>query len=553
MALGTGLSRVTGLARVAAMTYAIGVSESRFADAYNIANTLPNVIYELVLGGVLTSVFLPVLVEDLKTATDDEEASRRVSALFSGTAAALALFTAVAVVLAPIVIGAFSFRLPPGEREIQQVQATFFFRFFALQIFFYGYTAMTAGLLNSYHRFAATAFSPVANNVVVIATFLGAAALLRTHTGAVAQPPPAVLLLLAIGTTAGVAAMALCQWPSIRRLPLEIRPVRGLTHLRRSSFSKLARLSGWIVAHVATNQAGFAVALVLANGIQGGPTAYFIAFSFFQLPYGLVAVSIITAVIPTLAGLWVDGDTETMALRLVRAIRATTTLLLPLTIGMVLLAEPAISLLLEHGVMSAASSKLVSQTLIAFMLGTVPFALWVLVVKTFYALQDSRTPFLLNLLEVGVTVVLDFVLFPRFQIVGLAAAHSAGYWIGATIAIFVLFRRLGRFPELKKLGPMWSTATAAVVSGATTWAVLAFLDGRAMGPEFVEGDLRKAALVLVGGLVTVASYYGAGKLLRSGDVTYLERLFRPWELTADVAEAPVKRRRGSMPVSDKPL
>jgi putative peptidoglycan lipid II flippase len=543
MAAGTALSRLTGLGRFAAMTYAIGVTESRFADAYNIANTLPNVVYELILGGVLTSVFLPVLVEDIKTAPDDREASLRVSALFVGTMGILMVCTAAAILAAPWIIALFSFRLPPGQRELQQAQATYFFRFFALEIIFYGYTAITAGILNAYHRFAATAFAPVANNVVVIATFLLAAQMLANSGGGLTAVPQVALAVLAVGTTAGVAAMAACQWPAVRRLPLKIGILDGIARLRDSSLPKLLRLSGWIFGLVVTNQVGFGIALVLANAVQGGPTAYFVAFAFFQLPYGLIAVSIVTAVIPTVAGLWVDRELDLLATRLVRAIRASVALLAPATFAAILLAVPGVGLLLEHGVMTPASSQLVSSTFVAFAVGIIPFSLWVLAVRTFYAMQDTRTPFFLNLIEVGATVALDFALYPKFRIVGLAAAHTAGYWLGAALALATLFGRIGARNLWSRLvGPSLATTAAAAGAGAVGWAATKLLFLLSPGALADNTDVARIAHLLAGGAGLSLAFVVIGKLAGVRDIDYLLRIFRLREVMAEVAEAPVARR-----------
>jgi putative peptidoglycan lipid II flippase len=543
MAAGTALSRLTGLGRLAAMAYAIGVAESRLADSFNIANTLPNVIFELILGGVLTSVFIPVLVEDIKTARDDDEAAARVSSLYVGTMGSLVALTVVSIVLAPYIIDVFAFRLPEETRSLQQRQATLFFRFFALEIVFYGYTALTAALLNAYHRFGAAAFAPVANNVVAIGTFLLFAKITPKELAAAGDPSRAGLLVLAVGTTGGVAAMAAAQWPAVRRLPLRLGIRLGIASIRQSSWPKLIRLSSWIFGVVVTNQIGFGIALVLANGVQGGPTAYFVAFAFFQLPIGLVAVSIITAVVPSIAGFWVERKTDVLSLRLVRAVRAMVVLLAPLTAAYVVLAGPAVAFLLERGVMSEASSHLVASTLVAFAIGVIPFSLWLLAVRSFYSMHDSKTPFVLNLVEVGVTVALDFVLYPPFKIVGLAAAHSAGYFVGSALALVVLFRNLEqRDAGRSLLLPLLKVAMAGTISGAVTWIALRLVGTRLRTALGIGGTTARLADLVVGGILVASVFIVAGLILRSDDLGMLRRIVNPKELFAEVEEAPVERR-----------
>src|SRR5919202_4702420 len=213
MAVGTALSRLTGLGRVVALAFALGVAESRLADSYNIANTLPNVLYELVLGGVLTSVFIPVLVEELRTKPQDD-ACRAVSALVTVSLALLLALTVVAIAAAPLVIDLFTGRVRGVQAGQQHDLATFFFRFFAPQIVLYGFAAISAALLNAHGRFAVPMFAPILNNLVVIAVFLAFAALTSgVPTNASVAADPTRKLLLALGTTGGGAGAGRANSP----------------------------------------------------------------------------------------------------------------------------------------------------------------------------------------------------------------------------------------------------------------------------------------------------------------------------------------------------
>jgi putative peptidoglycan lipid II flippase len=270
MAVGTALSRVTGLGRLVAAAYAVGVAESRLADTYNIANTMPNVIYELVLGGVLTSVFIPVIVEELRT-KPREEAWEAVSSVVATALAVLLGIALFAAIAAPWLIRLFTLRLSGEEAVQQQELATFFLRVFAPQILLYGYAAIAAGLLNVHGRFAMPMYVPILNNLVVIATFLAFAALVDgVPTVEGVNGDLTLKLLLAVGTTAGVALMALANWPSVRKLPGRLR---WRPSFRHPAVKKLGRLSTWTFGYVISNQITFTIALVLAYGVRGGPTA----------------------------------------------------------------------------------------------------------------------------------------------------------------------------------------------------------------------------------------------------------------------------------------
>ena len=515
MAVGTTLSRLTGLGRMVALVFALGVAESRLADTYNIANTLPNIIYELVLGGVLTSVFIPVLVQELRTREHDD-AWEAASSLVSTSLAVLVALSAVTVVVAPWVVGLFSSRLSGAEAANQRELATFFLRFFALQVALYGYAAIAGALLNAYDRFAVPMFAPILNNAVVIATFLVFAAVVSgTPTNASVNADLGSKLLLALGTTAGVGAMAAVHWPYVRQLPGRLRLRIDFRH---PAVCKLARLSGWTLLYVVVNQIGLGIALYLANGEQGGPTAYFTAFAFFQLPYGIVAVSIMTALLPTLSGQYVAGDTAGFRARTADGLRATGLLLLPATAAYLVLAKPLIQTLLERGVAQDASSALVAEVLQMFAIGLLPFSAFLLFNRAFYARQDTRTPLLLNIVDNVVTVALDFALFPFMGVAGLALAHSLGYVVATAVAGLLLARRLGGLGirhSVRELGKV------SLASGIATLAMVAVVVG---AREVTDAGGGRALVQLIAGVVVGGGVFLLSALaLRVQDLALLLR------------------------------
>ena len=517
MAVGTTLSRVTGLGRLVAMAYALGVTESRLADSYNIANTMPNVIYELILGGVLTSVFIPVLVAELRKKRDDDDAWDSVSALVTTSAVAVLAITVLAVVGAPWIIRLFTFRLSSVEQAQQQELATFFLRIFAPQIAFYGFAAIAGGLLNAHDRFAAPMFAPILNNVVVIATFLGFAAIVSgTPDAAGVGTELSQKLLLAVGTTGGVALMALAHWPSVRKLPGKLR---WRPDFRHPAVRKLARLSLWTLGYVVANQLSFGVGLVLANGVQGGPTAMFIAFAFFQLPYGIAAVSIMTALVPRMSAQAVEGDEDGFRASVGTGLRLMGVVLLPATAAYLVLARPLVTTLLEHGVMEADSSRLVAEVLQLFALGLVPFSFYLLLLRAFYARQDAKTPTVVNVVLNTVYAVFSLILFPALRVQGLALAHSLCYLCGAVLAGILLRRHAGRLDFSRTLASLGrATAASVVAAGAMVLAVAAV--NSAMGPSGERALVQSVAGVMAGGI----AFLGAAKVLRVEELDMLRNL-----------------------------
>jgi putative peptidoglycan lipid II flippase len=516
MAVGTTLSRATGLARTAAMAIALGVSESRLADSYNIANTLPNIIYELVLGGVLSSVFIPVLVEELRTRVR-AEAWRSVSALVTTALAVLVSMSVATVLLAPLIIDVFSGRVPGPEGREQHALATFFLQLFAPQIALYGFAAIADGLLNAHGKFALPAFAPIVNNVVVIATFaVFTAVTTGTPTNASVDGDLGLKLLLGLGTTAGVAAFALVYLPALARLPIRLFPQFDFRH---PAVRKLARLSAWTFGYVITNVIGTIVSFVLANGVKGGITAYVTAFAFFQVPIGIAAISVITALTPKMAAHFVDGEPEAFRARVAGGLRLTGLLMLPATALYLVLAEPLIRTLLEHGVTGAHSAEFVASVLRYFAIGLLPFAAFQLLRAAYYARQDARTPAYVNVVENAVTIGLDFALFGLMHVQGLALAHSLGYVAGCAVAIVPLARAMGGLEGSRvvaELGKVLAASLAMVVG------MLAVTSAVKSGTE--PGNVRDVLQLIAGAAAGVLVFVTAAWALRVRDLAFFRDL-----------------------------
>ena len=226
MSTGTAISRLTGFLRLSAMAFAIGITETRLADAYNVANITPNILYELALGGILTSVVVPVVVEWMQT-RGREVAWDVVRRLFTIAIVVLSAIALLGIVLAPWIVDLYTVGYPDAQREAVHGLATFFLRWFMPQVVFYGIGAVAAGLLNAHRRFAAPMFAPIANNLIVIATFLIFAAMPGPADPA-ELATGAQQLVLAIGTTLGVVAMTAALWPSVRATGFRFRWLGGI-------------------------------------------------------------------------------------------------------------------------------------------------------------------------------------------------------------------------------------------------------------------------------------------------------------------------------------
>jgi putative peptidoglycan lipid II flippase len=502
VALGTALSRLTGLGRLAAMAYALGFT--RLTDTYNLANTTPNIVYELLLGGVLSATLVPVFVEHRDRGDDDAT-----SAVVTVAGVVLLALTVIGVLAAPAIVRLYTFRVEGSTAAAQHEVATSLLRLFMPQMLFYGLTAVGTALLHAHRRFAAPAFSPVLNNVVVSAVFLALPQLAgRTPTLSDVQHHRGLLLLLGIGTTAGIAVMSLPLLPALRRAGVRLRPVLDWRH---PAVRKVVALSGWTAGYVASNQLALWVVLVLANGTAGGVSAYQGAFVFFQLPHGLVAVSLMTTLVPELAGAASQGDMGDFRRHFSLGLRFMTLVILPAAAGYVVMARPVIGLLLERGALSGSSAALTAGCVAAFAIGLLPFSLYLFALRGFYAFHDTRTPFFLNLFENGTNVVLAFALEPWLGVRGLALAYALAYTLAVVVALRTLHRRTGGLLSRDVTARLVRIGVAAMVMAVAVRLALDVL------PDGTVAGMRVAVGVVVG----LAVYGSALVVLRVREVAEL--------------------------------
>ena len=502
MSVGTSLSRVTGFVRLAAMTYALGIAGSRMADTFNVANTTPNIIYELALGGVLSSVFVPVFVDWMQSRGRDEawDVSQRVMTLTVVSLSAIAL---LGIVAAPAIIRLYTV----GGAQDAQAQAlgTYFLRWFVPQIAFYGIGAVATGLLNAHRRFAPPMFAPVLNNLIGTATFIAVALLPGDH-----PPTPYTItttqrLVLAIGTTAGVAAMSLVLLPALRRLGWRWR---WNFHWRHEAVLRIAHLAKWTIVYVAVNQIGLLIVIVIAYGLGDGDyTAYVVAFVIFQLPHAIFAVSVFTAILPGMSASFAAGDLASYGTLLSRGIRLNAVVIVPAALGYIALALPIVRLLFERGAVDPAEARLVASILVAFSVGMFPFSLFQLLLRAFYAMQDTRTPALINVGAVAVNIVANLALVFALDlgVQGLALGYAAAYTFAATLSLVVIRRRVGRLDGRATLGTI-ARVVAASLASAGAARLVADAVGRAVGTASVSGQaIQVFAGVTTGVLVFIAS------------------------------------------------
>ena len=437
MAVGTLLSRLTGLIRVVAM--AVALSGGAFADAYNLANTTPNIITDIVIGGVLAATFVPVFVAELTTHAA-KEAWEAISAVVTVTITILVVATVAFFILTPSIIDLYTATNHHADVHSQQQVAIFLLRWFVPQLACYGLIALFTALLNTQGKFAAPMFVPIANNLVVIGVLVWFRAMVPNPTLASVQHHHTALVLLGIGTTLGVVVQAGLLVPSLLRSRLHIRFRWQPGH---EAMRRIARLAGWTFGIVVSNQVALVIVLALADGarVPGAVSAYTYAYTFFQLPYGIIAVSVMSAVTPSLAARWAEGDVAAFRHRMTFGLRSILVVIIPSAVGLIILAHPLIDLVLAHGGETQAQASQTAAALAMFALGLPGFCTFLYMVRVLQAMQDTRTAFRIYLVENAINIVLGVALVGSLGVRGLALSVSIAYTVAAVIALSVVSRK----------------------------------------------------------------------------------------------------------------
>ena len=512
MAVGTVASRATGFLRTAAIAAVLGVKG--VGAAFNVANTTPNIVYELLLGGILTSVLVPLLVQAAKTDADRGEAYAQ--RLLSLVIVGLAVASVLLVLLAPALVDLYMHSAPRNERRL----AVALSRFFLPQVLFYGAGAVLGAILNTRARFGAPMWAPVLNNLVAIATCLLFLALPGSSPLSAASISDAQVLVLGVGTTLGIVAQTVVLLPALRSTGF---PLRLRTDLRGSGLRSVGRLSSWVLLYVAANQVAFLVIVRLSNDrtlnqAGRGYASYINAFVLWQLPHAIVAVSVITALLPRMSAAAVDGRFDELREILNRGLRLTVSLLVPASVAYLVLGRVLATVVFAHLRTSVPEAQYIGTLLAVFAVGLVPFSAYQLQLRAFYAMQDTRTATLVNL-GVNVTVVvvgvtLFAVLPAHLKVAGLVAGNSASFVAGLLLCSRVLSRRLGGLAGGSVVRTGARCLVASVVPGLLGAAVVA-----ALGREVGDGPAGSLLSLLAGASVIGAGYLLLARRMRIAEIT----------------------------------
>ena len=507
MAAGTVVSRVTGVFRDIAATAALGFF--LVSDAFSLGNSLPTVIYILVIGGALNAVFVPQLVRRMKEDADDGRAYA--DRLITLVGSILLVFSILAVLCAPLIVDLYTpDNYPANEYDL----AVAFARLCLPQVLFYGIYTMLSQVLNARGRFGAPMFAPIANNIVAISTFLLFIAVAGTSAASDGVLTTQQVLILGIGTTLGVIVQALILIPVLVRSGYRWKP---RFDWKGSGLGKTGTLALWTIGLVFVNQAAYIVITRLAAKanvdaaaaglVAAGLTTYQKAHLVFMLPHSVITVSIVTAMLPALSRVAHGGNLRKVGDDVGSTMRLVAALIVPIAAILMCVGTGVAILLFGYGAATPEQAGIMGAIVSVFMIGLLPFTLFYVMLRGYYALEDTKTPFWIT---VGFNVVLLAIAVPLFnasraggfQVGSLALSYGIAYWIAFIVSWIILGRRLGGLDTKRTVVTLIKLISAGLVSLGAMFAAFAFVFER--GTKIYEqsklGVLQEVVLISLLGL-----------------------------------------------------
>lgn len=487
MAIASLASRITGFLRSVVLAAALGTG--LVADSYNGANSFPNMVYELMIGGVLSSVLIPLLVHAEQHDKDRGEAYTQ--RLLSIATVVLGAATVLAVAAAPLL--ALIFVNNASERDLTSTFATLLLP----EIFFYGLGAIFTAVLNIRGVYGPGAWAPVINNVITIATVGVFALLPGPKTLVPSNMTSTQILVLGIGTTLGIAAQALFLVPFLHRSGFRWRWRFHAEEHDERGMSEVGSLTGWVLGYVIASQIGISV-IIKVGFNHGGVTIFTYADLLFQVPYGILGVSLLTALMPRMSRAAARGEHGAVIEHLSLGARLSAVALIPITVGFMVLG-PSFTMVIFLGRTNLHDARLIGTSLALCAFGLLPFALVMLQMRVFYAMRDARTPTLINICMVTSKIALVLIaaqtLHGDHVIEALNVSTSMSYLVGAVLGHILLTKRLGRLGFSRVVRTSARIGVASALGGAAAFGML-------LVAHAIAGYGRTAALLgLVGGSI----------------------------------------------------
>ena len=515
MALGTIISRITGFIRGILIVAVLGTA--LLADTYNVANTMPNILYNLLVGGALTAIFIPQLVRSF----DHEDGGDGfASRLITTISLILLALVAIGVYCAPALVRLYAPEFFTPGFEAEKEIAIAFTRYCLPQIFFLGLFTMLGQVANARGSFGPLMWAPIANNIIGIALFGGF--LLVSSDITLNTITSTQIQILGWGTTLSVVVQALVLLPVIKRLGIKLRPQWGVAGLGKSF-----GLAGWTLLYVLISQLGYLVTVNVATsaavrsaqeGITRGVgyTPYTYAYYVMLLPYSIVTISIITAILPHLSRLALARDNDEVRAQLIRAIKLVGVITIPSAVAF-LFFGPFITEVIFVGI-PVGDARYIGYVLAALSFGLVAFSINLILIRGFNAFEDTRTQvisiFIINLISVGLSYLFLHLLQNQWVTVGLGAAFSISYLVGLLITLSLLKKHTGPIKVRDFLGQHLRLIGAAVGVMAPLFALTQYISwvGVELSPIARAGELFVVMVMAFFGYLVAAKAAGVEEI-----------------------------------------
>ena len=502
MALGTIISRITGFIRGILIVAVLGTT--LLADTYNVANTMPNILYNLLVGGALTAIFIPQLVRSFE---HDDGGDDFASRLITTISLILLVLVTLGMVFAPALVRLYAPEFFTTGFEAEQEIAIAFTRYCLPQIFFLGLFTMLGQVANARGSFGPLMWAPIANNLVGIALFGGFLAF--SPNVDISSITSTQVQILGWGTTFSVVVQALVLVPVVKRLGITIKPKFGLHGLGKSF-----NLAGWTLVYVLISQLGYLVTVNVATsaavrsaqeGIKTGVgyTPYTYAYFVMLLPYSIVTISIITAILPHISKLALDGKRDEVKAQLVRAIRLVGVITVPSAVAF-LLFGPLITQSIFIGIPTE-DSRYIGYVLSALSFGLVAFSINLILIRGFNAFEDTKTQvvsiFVINIIAVAMSYFFLYFLKNQWVTVGLGVAFSVSYLVGLFVTLGLLKKHVGKLAISEFLAQHIRLLSASLLAMLPLYALTKYI-------SWVAPDMTRAGRAGELLLVMVIAFFG---------------------------------------------
>jgi putative peptidoglycan lipid II flippase len=523
MAIGTILSRITGFFRAILGVAVLGTA--LLADTYNVANTMPNILYNLLVGGALTAIFVPQLVRSF---ADEDGGDGFASRLVTTISGILLLLVIVGVIFAPALVRLYAPEFSTVGFETENQIAIAFTRYCLPQIFFLGLFTMLGQVANARGSFAPLMWAPIANNLVVIVVFAGV--LLFQNSITLDTVTDAQIQLLGWGTTLGIVVQALILIPVVKRSGIHLRIRFGLHGLGKS-FS----LAGWTLVYVLISQLGYLVTVNVATsaavrssqeGITTGVgfTPFTAAYYIMLLPYSIVTISIVTALLPHLSKLAIEKNVTEVSKQLIRAIKMVGVITVPSAVALFFFG-PLMTEALYFGI-SLQDSRYIGQVLSALSLGLVAFSINLILIRGFNAFEDTRTQvvsiLIINIISVALSYVFLYTLDSQQVTIGLGVAFSASYIVGLFITLGLLKKHVGKLAFSTFAGHHAKLFAASFLAMAPLFALMYLLKWESADSSSLLRALRLCVILAASGVL----YLLFAKLFKITEISTLAEFGR---------------------------